>query len=229
MRIFKNCVEAINEIKRDLFEMGTKIKVSSMQDKDVSSDDNYLTKEIQGYDFIILNTSDKNFIVHNDSLEWNTVEFSERISSEYINPGAAYLERINVWEEFLHNGKFAYTYNERIRTQLPIIIEELQKNPTTRQAIIEIHNNLLDIKSLGGKSRVPCSMFYQFMIRDDKLDVIYIMRSSDYFTHFRNDIWQAITLRDYIAETINIPQGKFIMFISSLHGYKKDFPKGEIF
>jgi thymidylate synthase len=227
MRIFKNCVEAVNEIKRDLYEMGTKIKVLSMQDKDVSSNDDYLTKEIEGYVFTILDTSDKDKIT--DNLEWCEQEHGERVSDNYINPGQAYNLREEVWNEFLHEGKFAYTYNERIRTQLPMIIEELMDKPTTRQAIIEIHNNILDIKSMGGKSRVPCSLSYQFMVRDNKLDVIYIMRSSDYFTHFKNDIWQAIALRDYISRIIAVKPGKLIMFVSSLHGYKKDFPKGEIF
>lgn len=66
-------------------------------------------------------------------------------------------------------------------------------------------------------------MFYQFMVRDGKLDVIYVMRSSDFATHFQNDIWLADELRRYIASQLNLPIGKFIMFVSSLHIYKKDW------
>ena len=52
------------------------------------------------------------------------------------------------------------------------------------------------------------------------------MRSSDFYTHFRNDIWQAIELRNHVAKELGQKEGKFIMFVSSLHAFKKDFPKG---
>lgn len=230
MRIYKNCSEAINEIERDLFEIGVRVMVNTVQDKDVSDDkDNYMTQEMQGYDFMILDQSDRDDMVRNQSedlLEWNEAEHLERVSHEPINPGVAYKLRNSVWNEFLHSGRFGYTYNERIREQLPQIIAELKKNINTRQAIIEIHNNMIDLDSLGGACRLPCSMYYQFMYREGKLDVIYNMRSSDFYTHFRNDIWQAMKLRDLVASELEVESGKFIMFVSSLHAFKKDFLPG---
>jgi thymidylate synthase len=76
-----------------------------------------------------------------------------------------------------------------------------------------------------------CSMFYQFMIRKDsegtpRLSIIYVMRSSDFYTHFKNDIWLAVELRDYIAKELNIKTGLFTMFVSSLHMFKKDMEEG---
>ncbi len=223
MRIFANVEEANNEVRRDLYEMGTKVGMESMQNKI----GDFETKEIQGYAFTILDTSDADKMV--DNLDWCESEFIERVSPNVINPGVAWEKRPEVWSQFLVNGEFCYTYNERIRTQLDYIIQELQEHPTSRQAIIEIHNNILDIKSLGGKKRIPCSMYYQFLYRDGQLDVIYNMRSCDYHTHFRNDIWQACELRDYIAKMCNMKSGKFIMFIGSLHAYREDFGKGEVF
>lgn len=230
MRIFKNCGEAINEIERDLFEIGVRVKVPTVQDKDVSGLDEYETKEMEGYSFMILDQADRNAMVINQKtclLYWNQAEHKERVAvGPKINPGEAYKLREKVWNEFLHDGKFAYTYNERIRTQLHDIVGELGKNINTRQAIIEIHNNKIDLGSMGGKSRVPCSMFYQFLYREGKLDVIYNMRSSDFYTHFKNDIWQAMELRNHIAKEIDVKPGKFIMFVSSLHAFKKDFKDG---
>lgn len=229
MRIFKDCDEAINEIERDLYEIGVRVKVPTVQDKDVRGLEEYETKEMEGYSFMILDQSDRNWMVSNqkdDLLKWNKAEHLERISNKHINPGEAYRLRANVWNEFLHKGKFAYTYNERIRGQLIPIIDELRKNLNTRQALIEIHNNDIDLKNVGGKRRICCSCFYQFLFREGKLDVIYTMRSSDFYTHFRNDIWQAIELRNHISDKLGLSQGKFIMFVSSLHAFKKDFPKG---
>lgn len=245
MRIYSNCKEAISEIQRDLFEMGIEVHPQSMQNKIVANDESYMTKELQGYSFMILNDSDMNEMV-GECLNWCQAEFKERINgwedpareiesgsavgfeegTPTKNPGEAYKLRKEVWEEFLVDGKFCYTYNERMQKQIKADIEELRKNPDSRQVIIQFHNRDIDQDKMGGKSRVPCSMFYQLMIREGKLDIIYTMRSTDFFTHFKNDIWHAIRFRNFVAEQLNIPTGKFIMFASSLHAYKKDFPEG---
>jgi thymidylate synthase len=54
------------------------------------------------------------------------------------------------------------------------------------------------------------------------------MRSSDFDTHFKNDIWLADELRNYIAKKINIPLGIFHMNIGSLHRYR-NYTKNHIF
>lgn len=220
-RIFKNCVEAINEIERDIVEMGILVKPMSMQNKVVAGDERYHTLEVRNYSFAILNTEDKDKIV-GKCLEWCQAEFAERMNPRSENPGEAWKLRQNVWEEFLNDYRtFDYTYSERIhdRNQLNLVIEELKRNPDTRQAIIHVHFPQ-DADSMGGKARMPCSMYYQLMVRRGKLDIIYNMRSSDFATHFKNDIWQACALRDYIAEEIDINSGLFMMNVGSLHIYK---------
>jgi len=229
-RIFKNCLEAQKEIERDLYEMGTEVQPSSMQDKVVVHDEEYLTKELQGYSYSILKFDDVNDLIDTtngpEKLLWCTSDFEERISNDYINPGEAWKYRKEIWEEFLHDGKFAYTYNERIRTQLDLVINELRIHPTSRQAIIEIHNNIIDIQNMGGIKRIPCSMFYQFLLRRDKLDIYYVMRSCDLLTHWPYDVWQAVHLLKYVAATVKVEPGKFMHYMTSLHAYKKDMPGG---
>lgn len=232
MRIFANCKEAISEIERDLFEMGIESHSKSMQNKKVEDDDNYKTKEMLGYTFTILDSSDKDKMV-NDCLDWCNAEFRERISGYDdiqkhipINPGEAYKLRENVWSEFLVNKKFDYTYNERMYQQIQKMIDELKSNPESRQTLIQFYDRNIDQSLMGGRARIPCSLHYQLMIREGKLNIIYMMRSSDFYTHFKNDIWHAVTFRDWVAEKLNLPTGRFIMFISSLHAYKKDFPIG---
>ena len=229
-RIFANCLEAQKEIERTLFEMGTEVQSYSMQDKVVVHDEDFLTKELQGYSYSILKFDDVvNLVDSSESPEkllWCVNDFEERINSDYINPGTAWKYRKKVWEEFLHDGKFAYTYNERIRTQLDLVINELKIHPTSRQAIIEIHNNIIDIQNMGGNKRIPCSMFYQFLLRRDKLDVYYVMRSCDFLTHWPFDVWQAIHLLKFVAGMTKTEPGKLMHYITSLHAYKKDMPEG---
>lgn len=239
MRIYLNTKEAITDIGRELKKCATNVHTTSYQNKQIGENPMFETKEIQAYQFMIIDTSDKD-TMPNVTLEWCKAEFAERISQKRVNPGKAYLLREEVWNEFLvdritpeMNAKgeedyavtreFDYSYNERIAQQIPLIINELTVRPATRQAIIEVHNNMLDLDSLGGKKRIPCSLLYQFMVRDGRLDIIYVMRSTDFATHFQNDIWLADELRKYIATQVGLPRGKFIMFASSLHVYRKDW------
>lgn len=226
MRIFKDCKEMISEVHRDLFEMGIRVNPKTMQDKFVEGDENYQTIELSGYSFAILNTDDLDQMIMDRklSLVWCEADFRERINPEEINPGQAYTLR-SEWDEFVHGGKFAYTYNERIRYQLEDTINILKFDPNTRQAVLTIYEGMKDTANRGGKNRVPCSMYYQFLIRDGKLDVIYTMRSSDFMTHFPYDIWMAARLRDLIAKEVEVPVGKLIFFSGSLHCYKKDMPE----
>ena len=219
MRIFANCKEAINEIERDIHEMGIQVHPHTMQNKSVRYDDAYKTKEVRAYSFMILDSSDKDEIV-GDCLPWCKAEFKERVSLQPINPGKAWELRKEIWEEFLDkNGKFDYTYNERMFIQWIAVVQELRRNPDTRQAIIQIHNRDVDQERMS-TLRIPCSMYYQLMVREEALDIIYNMRSSDFYTHFKNDIWLACELRDMISGLLKVPKGKFYMFISSLHMYK---------
>ena len=226
-RIYENTKEALNEIERDIMEMGIIVHPFTMQNKNVKDDENYSTLELQNYSFTILNTSDA--IDHVPNRDWALAEFEERIAKEFTNPGEAYKKRVNIWEEFLNEeGKFDYTYNERINAfdQLNKVIKELKENPDTRQAIIQIHEPK-DVDSMR-KNRIPCSMYYQLMVRRGQLDIIYNMRSSDFDTHFRNDIFLATALRDYIAKKIGIPSGLFHMNSGSLHRFK-NYTKRHIF
>jgi len=216
-RIYANCGEAINEIERDIHEMGITVHPHSMQNKIVKDDKNFSTKEVQNYTFTILTMKDKDSIINNRA--WCKAEFLERVAPGFKNPGTAWKLRQEVWEEFLVDGKFEYTYNERLQWQIEGIITELKENPDTRQAIIQIHDRNIDASRMR-TLRIPCSMYYQFMIRGGKLDIIYNMRSSDFDTHFTNDIWLADELRNYIAQAVGIPPGIFHMNIGSLHRYK---------
>ena len=226
-RIFENCSEAINEIERDIMEMGILVHPHSMQNKIVKDDENFSTLEIQNYTFSILEPKDRDEMV-GENLDWCKAEFRERVFHYHVNPGEAWKLRAEVWTEFLNNGEFDYTYNERINeyNQLDLIIRELKENPDTRQACLMIH--AAKDKLVMRKERIPCSVYYQFMIRRGAIDIIYNMRSSDFDTHFKNDIWQAIQLQHYVAECINKTPGLFHMNIGSLHRYK-NYTKKHVF
>lgn len=225
MRIYKNFGEALGEIKRDLAEMGIRVHPHTMQDKYVADDENYQTLEIQNYGYTVLEAVKSIDQLH-PVQPWADAEFQERICSVHstlcnVNPGEAYKLRPEVWNEFLHHGKFAYTYNERMQS-LPRIINELHKNPDSRQCYLPIFwpNDMFWVGS--GSNRIPCSLGYLFQIRRNQLDMTYYMRSCDYITHFNNDAYLAVRLMEFVAKEVGVVPGDFCQFMNSLHIYKKD-------
>lgn len=222
MRIFMNFNEAKEEIKRDLAEMGIVVKPKTMQDKIIEGNEDYETKELQNYSYTILNANSKD--VQGVIQPWADEEFQERIAQVLVNPGEAWKSRKKIWEEYLHKGKFAYTYNERflLNDQLNKIIKRIKEDPDSRQLWVSIWDPQEDVDKLGGLSRVPCSLGYGFQVRGGKLNIHYLMRSCDFSTHFSNDVYLAIKLLEYVAQKTGFEVGNFSHTMFSLHVYKKD-------
>ena len=226
MRIYMNFGEAIEEIKRDLAEMGITVRPATMQDKYVKGNPDYETLELQNYAYTILNPNSGDEVLEQSlpSLEWARAEFEERVSPCFTNPGEAWKHRREVWDEYLHNGKFAYTYNERMHRneQLYKIIDRIKQDPDSRQLWVSIWDPNIDPDNLGGVSRVPCSLGYNFQVREGKLNIHYLMRSCDFATHMRNDIYLAIRLLEFVAGRTGYEVGTFTHTMFSMHVYKKD-------
>ena len=262
MRIYTDPLQAVREVERDLWEMGIDVHPQTMQDKDVADDDDFRTKEVQGYGFKINGWAwsyagevDVIKYLFDDVNEQARVlayieqEYKDRTAGEPMNPGNAWECRRNVWEQFMHNGKFAYTYSERMAPQLNAITRELKERPDSRQGIINIHSNIkptmergvvhgnsahvvdlsADMENKGGSGRIPCSMYYQVMRRAGKTDLIYTMRSCDFLTHFPIDLMLALRLQLYMALRFDEDPGTFTYFMGSLHAYAKDMKDRGIF
>ena len=246
MRIYSSCLEAVKEIERDLYEMGVTYQSYSFQNKFVENNKDYETKELMGYSYCLTGWDDlldtklfKFFNLDEDiSRRWIYQEALERFDLQHIhNPGISYTYREEVWKPFLvgkgKNLKFHYTYSERLFQQINRAIEELKEKKYSRQVVLEVYQSILDMNSWGGIKRVPCSLEYHFLRRPtekgDKLNLIYYMRSCDFYTHFIFDMIMGIKLLEFMSEKIEVPRGNFIHIISSLHTFYKDYEKRGIF
>lgn len=247
MRIFANCKEAVKEAERDLFEMGIRVQPQTMQDRFVGNDPNYATLELSPYGFQIVDggQSDKEqFILYPyDNIEgpnvlaWAQAEFEERIlrynspqvPGGVLNPGKAWHLREDVWKDYIHNGHFAYTYAERFGDQLAKVIYELKTRPESRQVVMQMYNYSIDQRRWGAVARVPCSLNYQFLLREGKLSLIYTMRSNDFLTFFPSDNYLAMSMQEFVAGEIGAKLGRYTFFTGSLHAYHKDMVKRGIF
>lgn len=179
-------------------------------------------------------------------------------NGEPWNPGEAWKLRRDLWEQFLvkeeisfvgnethkeYHKIFEYTYSERIMkpvyfngTVMPkirAIIRLLKSDQDTRKAVLNIYgtdnyNEDEDSDHYDGSRRIPCSMYYDFLIRQNGkgekvLHICYHQRSSDFVTHFGNDVYLAWRLMEYVAKEVGVKPGYLYHTIDSLHSYKKDW------
>lgn len=189
------------------------------------------------------------------NLPWAHDHFMERISGEPLNPPPSeqwwpFAQQGN--KDHKQGEKFSHTYPERfwprfaaagekapngrlegvphqgIRYEfgdLADVIFLLTRDPTTRQAYLPVWFP----EDTGNVSnvRVPCTLGYHFLVREGQLDISYFIRSCDYMRHFRDDVYMAIRLAEFVAWTAfgdKCKVGKLIMQIPSLHIFEGDVP-----
>lgn len=246
MRIYKTIREGLDEIARDLKVRGITVECKSHQDKKLEGDERFV-KEIIGVDFKI----DKPLLDWEGAIKYlfpNEVdkilayckqEIKDRTSGEPLNPGNSYKIRADMWNQFLtSNEKFSYQYAERLWTnnQFRSVIDCLKNDSGTRQAVLSVWNPDVDMtmEKLGGISRVPCSLNYQFLIRNNRLHCIYHMRSSNFFEHLPIDLICAAGMMEYVVNELQdtypgLKVGSLSYLGGSLHGFKWSLDKFVLF
>lgn len=253
MRIYGNAYELMSEMGRNLYEMGATVKPKHYQNKNIEGKEDFVTKELICEQYCLLELPDPEnlfIFMEEEAREWAEAELKERLSGKCINPGEAWKIRKKVWEEFLVSGVFDYTYPERMNeivlfewsevTKLEAVIGLLKKDPDTRKAILNIYGgygnvngNFMDVRDaskLDGHARIPCSMYYDFLIRENQkgekiLNICYHQRSSDFITFFGTDVYFAWRLMEYVADKVGVKPGYLYHTIDSIHSYKKDWTK----
>lgn len=231
MRIFSNTHDLMSEMGRELSSYGAIVKPKHYQNKDIEGNEDYITKEIICQQYCLTSMKDPEWLfIYTHDKDWADAEFSERISSRPINPGKAWELRKDLWEQFLVEGKFDYTYSERMVGTIETLIKLLKYDPDTRKAVLPIFNGnwCNDTDYYDSSCRIPCSMYYDFLIRENArgekvLHICYHQRSSDFIQHFGNDVYLAWRLMEYVAREVNIKPGYLYHTIDSLHAYKKDW------
>lgn len=232
MRIYTDCYELMSETGRNLWEMGLLVKPKTYQNKDIENNPEFETKELICEQYCLTDLKDEYYLfIYSNSQDWADAEFKERITPN-VNPGKAWKLRKDIWEQFLVDGYFDYTYSERFTDALNELINLLKIDPDTRRAVLPVFNgsNYDDTKYYHDFVRIPCSMYYDFLIRENErgekqLNICYHQRSSDFITHFGNDVYLAYKLMQYVAAQIGVKPGYLFHTIDSLHVYRKDWQK----
>lgn len=210
------------------------------------------------------------------NLPWAEDHFLERVSGEPLNPGVqyknwpwyrgnveqhqteerfshTYMERfwprwVNSWPPYSGKGPMQPLQNRGLRYRLGDlndVVALLAREPYTRQAVLPVYFPE-DTGSHHGK-RVPCSLYYHFLLRDGQLNINYTIRSCDFLRHFRDDVYMAARLCQWVLSSLthmDIPDdqppheewpwpwegvmpGTLTMMMHSLHIFEGDLPKME--
>lgn len=245
-RIFKDCLEMVREMDRELKVSGITVPVNHYQNQELSGDDR-LTKELIGVSFVIskpyLGKREMLDFMFKDEAEliekYCRAELSDRLDRSGVNPGKSWEVRRDLWQKLVsktrQEGCFDYTYSERLHLsskgaelhQLDNVIMTLRDDRHSRRAMVMIFNPEDTRATAGALTRVPCSISYQFLIRDNRLHVIYYTRSNDFFKHFAIDIWLTEAMMDYVFNILaatypSLKKGPLHYFAGSLHAYNDD-------
>jgi hypothetical protein len=179
-------------------------------------------------------------LVH-PNLPWAEDHFLERVSGVPYNPPPShewwpYAQKSN--DQHRKEEIFSHTYPERFWPKkagrfalhhemgpqgvrysygdLDDVVRLLQESTYTRQAYLPVWFPE-DTGAVHGE-RVPCSLGYHFMVRNGRISCRYFIRSCDFLRHFRDDVYLAARLTQWIGDRLEgIKPGNLTMVIGSLH------------
>ena len=118
----------------------------------------------------------------------------------------------------IEKGNWKYTYHDRIKDQIPFVIEELKRNPSSRRAVMSIRTN----EDIGSEDPA-CWNHAQYFIRDGKLYCKVLFRSNDACKATFMNAFALIMLQKRIADELGVDMGSYTHRANSFHCYEKDF------
>jgi hypothetical protein len=130
---------------------------------------------------------------------------------------------------------------------LDTLVTVLYQDPTTRQAYLPIFYPE-DLTAAVKQERVPCTLGYHFILRNNRMDIVYPMRSCDFVRHFDDDVYLTARLLMYVLGKLvqmqesseshfdgvfpgrkpdaidwkTIKPGSLLMYITSFHCFHTD-------
>lgn len=118
----------------------------------------------------------------------------------------------------VERGNWHYTYHQRMKLWKQSVIDELQRDPNSRRAVISIRDNAADI----GSGNPACMQSIQYMIREGKLHCWILFRSNDGPKASFMNMFALILLQKEFADALGVPVGTYTHMANSYHCYPED-------
>lgn len=135
-----------------------------------------------------------------------------------LNPGFIEYSDWSFYKKFQIDGKYPYTYGERLCVPLHTLSNTMLNNRTSRQLIISIWNNISDT----GHTFVPCNVLMKLEIRLDRLNMFVINRSQDVCRGIFLDTFAYPMIHQIVAKNFGLKLGKYYHYIMNAHIYEDD-------
>ena len=113
-------------------------------------------------------------------------------------------------------GQRIFRYSEHEVNQFENVIELLKNDKNSRQGTIVLFDPNKDFKETKDK---PCTNLMRFSIRNDKLNLLVLMRSNDIMFGYPYDVFNFTVLQKIMANRLGIEVGIYTHVVDSLHLY----------
>ncbi|MNM94152.1 Thymidylate synthase [compost metagenome] len=108
--------------------------------------------------------------------------------------------------------------------QFTEVAKRLKEDPDSRQGTIVIFDPARDF--LPTKD-VPCTNLMRFSIRENKLNMMVVMRSNDLWFGYPYDVFNFTVLQEMMAGLLDVEVGKYTHVVDSLHLYDIHFEQAK--
>lgn len=123
----------------------------------------------------------------------------------------------------------ATAYGPRVARQLEFVEAELKARPMSRRAVVYVgrHDDgfaTLDDKRYKDRAgEMPCTMTWQFQIRDDELHMSVNMRSWDLVWGLSYDVPSFVAVQVALAYSLAVGIGHYVHTAGSAHVYEQHY------
>ncbi len=144
-------------------------------------------------------------------------------------PGIFLRDFTKIWDSFTNPNDVvtvAYGYRWRKhfgRDQLKLLIDLLQKEPSSRHAVVVTWDPAQDGLSLVKKKNVPCPYTFTVNIIGGRLHLHNIVRSNDVVLGFPADVAGFAFLQCMLAQKLGVKPGIYSHSISNAHIYENHY------
>lgn len=120
----------------------------------------------------------------------------------------------------------ATAYGPRTYQQVREVVKELKEHPDSRRAVVYVGRED-DLEGVRGenkgafKAEMPCTMTWQFLMRDDLLHMVVNMRSWDLVWGLCYDVPSFVAIQMAVAHCVGVPIGAYLHNSGSAHIYEK--------
>lgn len=138
-------------------------------------------------------------------------------------------EYTKIWDIFTNPNDVvtvAYGYRWRKhfgRDQLALLIDLLQKEPSSRQGVVLMWDPATDGLSLQKKKNVPCPYTFTVNIIGGRLHLHLVVRSNDMVLGFPTDVAGFCLLQYILAQKLGVNVGIYTHTISNAHIYSNHY------